>query len=272
MNFCMKVKSKRGRRAGQFGKAHKTVHEEISTAWQKLSSTEQNKLIASGITPEVQEEWRHSGLATVGNFPKEVQYAAYDLGKLVREYKKVLTENRSYLELNRRGVEIPLPSLPQGDRFSESELSQFLQGTGHDVIWVMQHLGYIDAFRLLSYLIQAAAKNDVNFFREFSQRISCGVPLESPAEPVYSAMISLKRCYNNERWDKVYSTFYERKIPSLVPILKLPIGQRPPLKLAQIADYVRVFGGRTVSDRALSRMAKTIGIPIARRGRGKNGT
>src|ERR1035441_10127430 len=108
----MKIKSKRGRRAGQLSKAHKIVHDEIAAQWQKLTPEEQNKLIASGITPDVQEEWQHSGLATVGNFPKEVQYAAFNLGKLVKEYKKVLAENRSYLEMNRRGVEIPLPFLP----------------------------------------------------------------------------------------------------------------------------------------------------------------
>jgi len=274
-----KKQSTRGRRAGQLTKAHKTVHDEISAAWQKLTPAEQNKLIASGITPDVQEEWRHSGLATVGNFPKEVQYAAFNLGKLVREYKKVLSESRFYLEMNRRGVKIPLPILP-GDltekgksngesdsnlQFSKTELN-ILGDSGHDVIWVMQHLGYIDAFRLLSYLIQAAAKNDANFFKEFCRRVCCGVPLESPAEPLISALISLKRCYEKEM-GKVYGNFYETKIPSLAPVLNLPLGKRPPLTLAQVADYVFVFGGGKISDRALSRQAKTFGIPIAPRGR-----
>jgi hypothetical protein len=266
-----KKKSTRGRRAGQLTKAHKTVHEEISAAWQKLTPEEQNKLIASGITPEVQEEWRHGGLATFGNFPKEVQYAAFNLGKLVREYKAVLSEKRSNLEMNRRGVKIPLPYLPQGDKFNESELAQFLHGTGHDVIWVMQHLGYIDAFRLLSYLIQAAAQNDTKFFKEFCRRVCCGVPLESPAEPLYSALISLKNCYEKEM-GKVYGNFYETNIPSLAPVLNLPLGKRPPLTLKQVADYVLVFGGGKISDRALSRHAKTFGIPIASRGRRKSGT
>ncbi|MEI9866503.1 MAG: hypothetical protein WDN00_18500 [Limisphaerales bacterium] len=280
-----KKKSTRGRRAGQLTKAHKTVHEEISAAWQKLTLTEQNKLTASGITPEVQEEWRHSRLASVGNFPKEVQYAAFDLGKLVREYKKILSESRSYLEMNRRGVEIPLPYLPQGDRFTEPELVQFLHEGGHDVIWVMQHLGYIDAFRLLSYLIQAAANNDTKFFKEFCRRVCCGVPLESPAEPLYSALIGLKKIYKSGRetegsqqQEKLnptmtpYLLFLKRTLPLLFPVLILPRSKRPPLTLAQVAEYVWVYGGVKISNRALSRHAKTFEIPIASRGRPKNGT
>jgi hypothetical protein len=266
-----KRKSSRGRRAGQLGKAHQSVHQDIAAMWQNLDAAAQEKALSQGITPEVLEEWQHGGLATVGNFPNEVQWAAFNLGKLVREYKRVLAEKRWNLEANRRGVQIPLPLLPAGEQFNEHEL-RLLRESGHDVIWVMQHYGFIEAFRLLSYMIRAAAENDSGFFKEFWRRVQSGVPLESPAEPVYSALTSLKRCFNQEKWDDFSGTFYQKEIPSIVPVLKLPPGQRPPLTLAQIADYVRVFGGRTVSDRALSRHAKAIGIPIARRGRRKRGS
>jgi hypothetical protein len=246
-----KEKTTRGRRAGQLGKAHQTIHKDVAALWGKLDSAAQEKALSQGITPEVMEEWQHGGLATVGNFPLEVQSAAFNLGKLVREYKRVL--------------------LPAGDQFNGNEL-RLLRESAHDVIWVMQYCGYLDAFRLLSYMIRAAAQNDSGFFKEMWRRVKSGVPLESPAEPVYSALTSLKRCYNKEKWDDFSGTFYEREIPSIVPVLKLAPGQRPPLTLTQIADYVRVFGRRVVSDRALSRHAKAIGIPVAPRGRRKSGT
>jgi len=193
------------------------------------------------------------------------------LGKLAREYKRLLAEKRSNLEANRRGVEIPLPLLPAGEQFNECEL-KMLGESAHDVIWLMQHFGYIDAFRLLSYMIRAAAKNDSGFFKELWRRVQSGVPLESPAEPVYSALISLKRCYHREKWDNRSGPFYKRGNSLSRSCLQLPPGQRQPLTLAQIADYVRVFSGRKVSDRALSRHAKVIGIAIAPRGRRKSGT
>jgi hypothetical protein len=268
----MKNKSTRGRRAGQFGKAHKSVQDEVRTIWEGYNDAQRRDLLAKGITAEVLKDWRHSALAANGNFPREVQSAAFNLGKLVREYKRILNEKRCNLECNRRGVEIPLPYLPQAEYFDEKELNQIVHGSGHDVIWIMQRFGYIDAFRLLSSLIRAAANNDTVFFKEFSRRVSCGVPLESPAEPVYSAMTSLKTVYERETWDRCYRGFYEKDLPSFVSILKLPLGKRPPLKLAQIADYIRVFGRQEVSSRALSRMAKIMGIPVAPRGRTKSGT
>ena len=84
-------------------------------------------------------------------------------------------------------------------------------------------------------MIRAAAKNDSGFFKELWRRVQSGVPSESAAEPVYSALISLKRCYHREKWDNRSGLLYKREIPSLVPVLQLPPGRRPPLTLAQIA-------------------------------------
>jgi hypothetical protein len=284
-----KKKSTRGRRPGHLGKAHKDVHENVFTWWQKLSEGERKKLIATGTTPEQIEYWRHNEAADRGNYPLEVATAATQLGTLVERYKKILVEKRWNLEANRR-VEIPLPFLPAGEIFDKSEIN-LLHQTGHDALWTMQGSEYPTALSLLSFLIRAAANSDVKFFEELARRIRSsfvmGVPLTSGAEPVYGTMIGLKRMYNGfdggfvkeppadkRQWDanSSFHAYLKRILPKLFPVLLLPPKQRPPLTVAQIREFVCEHGKLSSSDRALIRAAKIMGIPVAGRGRPKNGT
>jgi hypothetical protein len=265
----LRKKSKRGRRPGQLGKAHKALREAFSNA----TSDYRKNLIAQGITPELNEEWHHHDLAFLGNFSREVATTALQLGRLVERYKKILVEKRWNLEANRR-VEIPLPLLPVGENFNKSEIN-LLHQTGHDALWTMQGSEYSTALSLLSFLIRAVANDDVTFFDELARRVrssfALGVPLASGTEPQYSALTELKKLFENPYHDG-HDPFFRKFLPEIIPILKKPPSQRPPLKLSLIGDYVRVFGRIKMSDRALSRAAKIMGIPIASRGRPKCGT
>jgi hypothetical protein len=282
-------KSTRGRRAGHLGKAHKDIHEKVFAWWRTLSEDQRLELIAKGTTPEQIEYWRHNEAANRGNYPSEVAIATSQLGKLVERYKRILVEKRWNLEAN-RDIEIPLPLLPAGEIFDKSEIN-LLHQTGHDALWTMQRSGYTTALSLLSILIRAVANNDVKFFEEFARRIrnnyTMGVPLTSGAEPVYGAMIGLKRMYDGfdggivkeppadkREWDANLSfyAYLKRILPKLFPVLKLPPKQRPPLTVAQIREFYCEHCKLPLSDRALIRAAKIMGIPVVGRGRRKNGT
>lgn len=286
-----KKKSTRGRRPGHLGKAHKDVHEKVFADWQKLSEGERKKLIAEGTTPEQIEYWRHCELASRGNYPFEVAYSAFILGLIADKYEEVLARDRAFLEANRREVKIPLPYLPRGEHFEKSEVPQMLHGSGHDVIWVINFLGYHQVFCLMGYFIRAAVEKRAEFFEEFARRIrnsfAMKVPLTSGAEPVYDAMIELKRLYqgfdggflkepptDKRKWDSnsYFAAYFKRELPKLFPILKLPPNQRPPLTVAQIREFVCEHRKLVSSDRALIRAAKLMGILVARRGRPKKGT
>lgn len=282
----VKKKKSGGRRAGQSAKAHAAIHVDVTAMWQKLDPAEQQKLLAQKITPETIEFWRHGELASRGNFSIEVQMAAFRLGELVEQYKKILKTNRDTLEMNRPGVEIPLPMLPGSFtdlkslnedeirelKFNKTEL-HYLDKSAHAAIWAMQGSRWVEALSLLTTMMLAAEKNDTYFFDEFARRIKCGVPLHSPAEPVFSALLSLKECYLREHWQpETVGRFYARETPLLVPVLKCPLGKRPPLTVPQIGQWVWAFAREKKSDRALIRAAKILGIPIAGRGRPKTGT
>jgi hypothetical protein len=107
-------KLNRGRRSGQAGKAH-FVREEIKRKWPQG----QRHFEQSGISLETLESWKHAELATHGNFLAHVQDAAFLLGRLANEYKRLLAAERVNLEGNRRGVTIPLPFLPAEEKFSQ---------------------------------------------------------------------------------------------------------------------------------------------------------
>ena len=281
----MKIKKHGGRQRGQLAKAHKSIPNEVAAEWQKFDVAKQSELRAQGITPEKLEEWRHAALASTGDFSGEVTTAAGCLGKLVNRWKEALSSNRINLELNQRKIEIPLPFLPgtfsglkslnedqiRELKFSPTEL-RYLSG-GHDAIWAMQRGYEWEALRLLSALIQAAAKNDTNFFKELYRRICCDAPLDWPVERVTSALVSLKACYFTERWQGDHqgvSRFYERETPLLVPVLKHPPGHRPPLTVPQIDEWVWAFAKVRLDERSLKRHADAIELPREhRRGRQK---
>jgi hypothetical protein len=95
-----------------------------------------------------------------------------------------------------------------------------------------------------------------------------GVPLTAGAEPAHRALASLKYKYFQQKHtdgDGILTPLLER-------VFRLPPATRPPLTLAQISEYVWVYGKVKMSDRALSRAAKLHGIPVAKRGRRKSGT
>ena len=260
-------KSTRGRRPGHLGKAHKPIHDEVFAIWEK--SPEADRI---NLTPEQVEEWRHNELANRGNYPPEVERTAFILGQLAAKYDQISASDRKFLEMNRREIKIPLPYLPRGEHFDNSETIQCLRGSGHDIIWVINFLGYYEAFLLLGHLVRAAMNKDAKFFRELARRvessIAMGVPLTAGAEPAYRALASLKYKYLTLKSD----AGLERRTPLLKPVFGFPPGNRPPLTLAQIHECVLVYGGVKISDSAISRAAKLLQIPIAKRGRRKSGT
>jgi hypothetical protein len=210
----------------------------------------------------------------------DVAAAARHLGVLVEAYKKALESRRINLELNRRVVEIPLPFLPghfspdmdlktlsedqiRNLQFSKNDLF-YLAETAHDAIWAMQGSRAIEALRLLSHLIRAAAKNDTQFFKELHRRILSEAPLNSPVEQVISALVSLKKCYFKERWQEDRHgemAYHKRETPSLVSVMILPHDKRPPLTVPQIAEWVWAYANVRLSERSLIRQADLIGVP-----------
>lgn len=236
--------------------------------------------------------------ASHGDFSPDVNMAAFYLGGLVKRYEEARKSTRYNLEANRREVTIPLPMLPgdldeglktrveeqvrkhwnlvRKDEFGEKFLKEeteaalatttfdelhlrYLRETAHDAIWAMQGGGFMEGLRLLSALIQAAANNDGEFFKELHRRICCAAPLQSPVEQVTSALLSLKKCYKNWRWSEEHEgPFYEREMPELAKVLKCPPGQRPPLTVPQMAEWVWLFGKIRVDGRTLKRHADAI--------------
>lgn len=269
MKAIHRKKSTRGRRPGHLGKAHKPIHDEVFAQWQKTPKTDRINL-----TPEQVEEWRHNALANRGNYPPEVERTAFILGQLTAQYGQISEYDRQFLKMNRREIKIPLPYLPRGERFDKSETMQCLHGSGHDVIWVLNFLGYYEAFLLLGYLIRAAVNKDTKFFKELARRVESSIAMEVPltagVELAYLALASLKYKYLTQKQNN--SAGAEKLTPLLEPVFRLSPGNRPPLTLAQIHEYVWVFGKVRMSDRALSRAAKLLGIPVANRGRRKSGT
>jgi len=252
-----KRKSNRGRRTGQLAKAH-----------------DGNK-----------DAWTHAALASYGDFPADVAAVAFRLGKLAKLYQEILKEKRVNLAANRKEVSIPLPFLPAAipaihpsrpgaplddETFAEAEL-QLLKTSGMDVVWMLQYAGYEDAFRALGRIIEAAANGDAAFFWQLARRISLTVnpktpvPLDSPAEPHYSALAGLKWEYDNVLSKTNFDP--ENRLPSLARVFDFPPGKRPPLHVAEIGAYVKKFTGRDYDDKTLRHAAKQVGIPLARQGR-----